>query len=56
MAPVAKGSARAIAIRVVCQARDCGVSRAYHDEQIEQAVDSTMWFPAYRGSAVATPG
>jgi malic enzyme len=45
---------RAIAIRVVCQARDCGVGRAYHDEQIEQAVDATMWFPAYRASAKAT--
>ncbi len=38
---------RAIAIRVVCQARDCGVGRGFHDEQIERAVDAAMWFPEY---------
>ena len=42
---------RAVAIRVVCQARDCGVGRHYHDDQIEQAVDAAMWFPAYRDSS-----
>ena len=38
---------RAIAVRVVCQARDCGVGRGIHDEQIEGAVDDAMWYPAY---------
>ena len=38
---------REIALRVVCQARDCGVGRAYHDEQIAEAVDGATWFPAY---------
>jgi malic enzyme len=40
--------ARAIAIRVVCQARDCGVGRGFHDDQIDRAVDAAMWLPAYR--------
>ncbi len=38
---------RAIAVRVVCQARDCGVGRGFHDEQIVRAVDEAMWYPAY---------
>ncbi|MDA8203032.1 MAG: NAD-dependent malic enzyme [Chloroflexi bacterium] len=38
---------RAIAVRVVCQARDCGVGRGYHDEQIVRAVGEAMWYPAY---------
>ncbi len=38
---------RAIAVRVVCQARDCGVGRGIHDEQIERAIDDAMWYPAY---------
>ena len=38
---------RAIALRVVCQARDCGVGRGFHDEQIEHAVDDAMWYPEY---------
>ncbi len=38
---------RAIAVRVVCEARDCGVGRGLHDDQIEQAVDDAMWYPAY---------
>jgi malate dehydrogenase (oxaloacetate-decarboxylating)(NADP+) len=38
---------RAIAIRVVCQARDCGVGRGIHDEQIERVVDQAMWYPTY---------
>ncbi|MGZ6269388.1 MAG: malic enzyme-like NAD(P)-binding protein, partial [Candidatus Limnocylindrales bacterium] len=38
---------RRIAVRVVCQARDCGVGRVYHDEDIEAAVDAAMWFPDY---------
>ena len=40
--------ARSIAIRVVCQARDCGVGRGFHDDQIDRAVDAAMWLPAYR--------
>jgi malate dehydrogenase (oxaloacetate-decarboxylating) len=38
---------RAIAIRVIQEARDSGVGRAYHDEQIEPTVDAAMWYPAY---------
>jgi malic enzyme len=38
---------RAIAVRVVCEARDCGVGRGLHDDQIEQAVDDAMWYPTY---------
>jgi malate dehydrogenase (oxaloacetate-decarboxylating) len=38
---------RAIAIRVIREARDSGVGRAYHDDQIEAAVDAAMWYPAY---------
>ena len=38
---------RAIAVRVVCQARDCGVGRGIHDEQIERVVDQAMWYPTY---------
>jgi malic enzyme len=47
---------RAVAIRVVCQARECGVGRHLHDDQVEAAVDAAMWFPAYRDSSIATPG
>jgi malate dehydrogenase (oxaloacetate-decarboxylating) len=36
-----------IAIKVVHAARDGGVGRALHDEQIEAVVDAAMWFPAY---------
>jgi malic enzyme len=38
---------RRIAIRVVCTARDCGFGRAYHDQDIEAAVEAAMWFPDY---------
>jgi malic enzyme len=38
---------RAIAIRVIREARDSGIGRAYHDDQIEPAVDAAMWYPAY---------
>jgi malic enzyme len=38
---------RAIAEKVVCQARDCGVGRGYHDDKIGDAVDEAMWFPTY---------
>jgi len=38
---------RAIAIRVIREARDSGIGRAYHDDQIEPAVDAARWYPAY---------
>ena len=38
---------RAIAIRVIREARDSGIGRAYHDDQIEPTVDAAMWYPAY---------
>jgi malic enzyme len=38
---------RGIAVRVMCAARDCGIGRAYHDDQIEAAVEAGMWFPEY---------
>jgi malic enzyme len=39
--------ARAIAIAVVQHARDSGEGRQHTDEEIEQAVDGAMWWPAY---------
>jgi malate dehydrogenase (oxaloacetate-decarboxylating)(NADP+) len=38
---------RQIAGKVVCQSRDCGVGRLYRDEEVLDAVDSAIWFPAY---------
>jgi malic enzyme len=38
---------RQIAAKVVCQSRDCGVGRLYRDEEVLDAVDSAIWFPAY---------
>ena len=38
---------RQIASKVVCQSRDCGVGRLYRDEEVFDAVDSAIWFPAY---------
>jgi malate dehydrogenase (oxaloacetate-decarboxylating) len=38
---------REIAKRIVCQARDCGIGRVYREDEIEAAVDSMMWYPAY---------
>jgi malate dehydrogenase (oxaloacetate-decarboxylating) len=38
---------REIAAKVVCQSRDCGVGRLYHDDEVYEAVDSAMWEPAY---------
>jgi len=38
---------RQIAAKVVCQSRDCGVGRLYRDEEVIDAVDSAIWFPAY---------
>ncbi len=44
---------RRIAVRVVRTARDRGIGRAFHDRDIEPAVDAAMWFPAY---AAYVPG
>jgi len=38
---------REIAIAVVQEARDCGVGRAFRDEEIPAAVDAAMWWPEY---------
>ncbi|MFB3737578.1 MAG: NAD-dependent malic enzyme [Candidatus Velamenicoccus archaeovorus] len=38
---------RAIAKRIVCEARDCGIGRAFHETEIDQAVDEMVWYPAY---------
>jgi len=38
---------RAIAIRVVREARDLGLGRQFADEEIEPAVDEAMWYPDY---------
>ena len=38
---------RAIAVRIVRAARDCGVGRAYRDDDIEDAVDAAKWWPEY---------
>jgi malic enzyme len=47
---------RAIAIRVVRVARDAGVGRSLSDEQIERAVDATVWFPDYVPYLPTAPG
>jgi malic enzyme len=38
---------RYIAMRVVCEARDCGVGRAIHEDRVAAAVESAMWYPGY---------
>ena len=38
---------RAIAIRVVREARDLGIGRHLDDAEIEAAVDAEIWEPAY---------
>jgi malic enzyme len=38
---------REIAAKVVCQSRDCGVGRLFHDDEVYQAVDEAMWEPDY---------
>jgi malic enzyme len=38
---------REIAIAVVREARRAGVGRAFHDDEIEHAVDMSMWEPSY---------
>jgi len=38
---------RAIAVRVVKEARDMGIGRSFTDEEIEPAVDAAIWEPIY---------
>ena len=38
---------RQIALAVVCEARNAGVGRAFHDDQVEPAVDAAIWYPDY---------
>jgi malate dehydrogenase (oxaloacetate-decarboxylating) len=38
---------RAVAVAVVKAARDAGVGRHLHDDEIEPAVDAMMWSPRY---------
>ncbi len=45
---------RKIACRVVCEARECGMGRHFHDEQIEAAVERAMWHPDYLEYRAAT--
>ena len=42
-----RGVSRQIAMKVVCQSRDCGVGRLYRDEEVADAVDAAMWYPEY---------
>ena len=43
--PLHRGETDALA--VARTARDAGAGRAYRDEQLAQAVDDAIWFPAY---------
>jgi malic enzyme len=38
---------RQIALKVVCQSRDCGVGRLYRDEEAADAIEAAMWYPEY---------
>jgi malic enzyme len=38
---------RQVAVRIVREARDCGLGRAFRDDHIEAAVDAAMWYPDY---------
>ncbi len=38
---------KAIAVRVVKEARDMGIGRSFTDEEIEPAVDAAIWEPTY---------
>jgi malic enzyme len=38
---------RTIARRIVCQARDCGIGRAFQESEIDEAVDGMVWHPDY---------
>jgi malic enzyme len=44
---------RAIAIRVVREARDLGLGRHLSDAEIDPAVDAAMWYPDYASEAAA---
>ncbi len=39
---------RAVAVRVVREARDAGIGRWLDDDEIDPAVDSAMWWPEYK--------
>jgi malic enzyme len=45
---------RRIGIAVAREARDRGLGRLMADEEIEAAVDATMWDPAYEGTAAGS--
>jgi malic enzyme len=47
---------RFIAMRVVCEARDCGVGRAIHEDRVAAAVEAAMWYPEYVPYRPASPG
>ncbi len=38
---------RAITLAVVRHAKKTGTGRAYHEDQLEAAVDASIWYPAY---------
>jgi malic enzyme len=38
---------RQVAVRIVREARDSGLGRAFRDDHIEAAVDAAMWYPDY---------
>jgi malate dehydrogenase (oxaloacetate-decarboxylating) len=38
---------RAVAIAVARCARDCGVGRQFHDDEMEAAIDAMVWEPSY---------
>ncbi|HET7235390.1 MAG TPA: NAD-dependent malic enzyme [Actinomycetota bacterium] len=38
---------RAVAIAVARCARDCGVGRQFHDDELEAAIDAMVWEPSY---------
>jgi malate dehydrogenase (oxaloacetate-decarboxylating) len=38
---------RAITLAVVRHAKKTGTGRAYHEDQLEEAVDASIWYPAY---------
>jgi len=38
---------RQIALKVVCQSRDCGVGRLYRDDEAADAIEAAMWYPEY---------
>jgi malic enzyme len=40
-------ASRAVAVAVARAARDAGVGRHFHDDELEPAVDAMMWYPQY---------